>query len=139
MNKLQKGFTLIELLLVVAIIGILTAVVLSSVGNSREKSRRASAIVSAKSILSELTICNDDGGFVSLSVPVAGNPICATNASPATTLKAGHTALWPNIFTNTGWVYGAITGTLAGNNYTFKLTKTNQNDINCVAATGTCN
>jgi len=138
MNKLQKGFTLIELLMVIAIIAILSAVVLSSVSQSREKSKRASALTTASSIMPELTSCADSNGFVSTATPVAGNPICATNASPADTLKAGHTALWPNILTNTGWTYGAISGTLAGNNYTFKLTKNGQNDINCSAASGSC-
>jgi type IV pilus assembly protein PilE len=37
MNKFKKGFTLIELLIVIAIIGILSTIVLSSLSNSRSK------------------------------------------------------------------------------------------------------
>lgn len=50
MNKQAQGFSLIELLIVVAVVGILAAIVVNSTSNSAEKTRLASA----KTVLLEL-------------------------------------------------------------------------------------
>ncbi len=60
MNK-QKGFSLIELLIVVAIMGILAAVVLSSLGTAREKARDARRLEDVKDMVKLLVIEADNG------------------------------------------------------------------------------
>jgi len=131
----ERGFTLIELLVVIAIIGILAGVVLVSTTGGVDKAKEASAITTALSIMAELVACQDDGGFAkNTAAPVAGNPVCCTSVACATALT-GHNVTWPNVSAKTGWAYGTPTGTLAGNNYAYTLTKT----VGGVLQTITCN
>ena len=62
MNKNKKGFTLIELLVVVAIIGILSGIVLTSLGTARTKARNASAIASMSAMRSEAELSISSSG-----------------------------------------------------------------------------
>jgi prepilin-type N-terminal cleavage/methylation domain-containing protein len=50
LTKSKKGFTLIELMIVIAIIGILTAVVLAALSSARAKSRDAKRLSDVKQI-----------------------------------------------------------------------------------------
>lgn len=59
MKKLKKGFTFIELMTVIAIIGILTAIVLPNLNNARIKGRDAKRISDIKSIQLALAIYYD--------------------------------------------------------------------------------
>lgn len=140
MNKLKKGFTLIELLITIAIIAILATVVLGSVNTSRAKGNRAAAIKTVRSVLPEIMICINDNGYTTNTAPASGNPICATNASPATTAISGHTAVWPDV-SKLGWTYDLPSGSINGvstPNYIFSISKSGQNPITCKLAENAC-
>lgn len=59
----QKGFTLIELLIVVAIIGVLAAIVLSSLGSAQEKTKIARAKTEVKQIMTAAQLVFHDYGY----------------------------------------------------------------------------
>lgn len=58
----NKGFTLIELLVVVAIIGILSGIVLTSLGDAREKAKDARIKSQLSSMRSQAEIYYDNNG-----------------------------------------------------------------------------
>ena len=58
-----RGFTLIELLVVIAIIGLLSTVVIASVGSARKKARDATRIANLTAIRVALELYYDDHGY----------------------------------------------------------------------------
>lgn len=65
MTKGNKGFTLIELLVVIAIIGILSGIVLTSLGSARGKAKESSAKASLSSMRAEAELgVGADGKYV---------------------------------------------------------------------------
>lgn len=125
--KNKKGFTLIELLVVIAIIGILAGIVVVSTQGAVLKARRASALTTAASAMSELVVCQDDDGEATSSTPVADELICCATASACADIAAnqvsGHTAKWPDI-SSTQWQYsGTPAGDVPSGSYIYTLTR----------------
>ncbi|MFZ2049056.1 MAG: type II secretion system protein [Minisyncoccia bacterium] len=61
--KINKGFTLIELLVVIAIIGVLSSIVMSSIGKSREKAHDASAKATLNGVRAQSALYYNENNF----------------------------------------------------------------------------
>lgn len=79
-NKNEKGFTLVELMLVIAIIGILAAVLFVSLGRQRERARISGFKQQMRALVPAVTTCLDDGGTLQSAATAATN-ICSTGAN----------------------------------------------------------
>jgi len=77
----KKGFSLIELLIVVAIMGILSAVVLSSLGTAREKARDARRVMDVKD-MAKILVENSDNGNNALTGCTGAHALTSTCTGP---------------------------------------------------------
>lgn len=71
---IKRGFTLIELLIVIAIIGILAGVLITSLSSQRQKAYNANALTALESAKTAAYSCVL--GNNTLSNPVAGSAMC---------------------------------------------------------------
>lgn len=89
------GFTLIELLTVIAIIGILAAILIPTVGSALDKAKRAVDATNIREIVKAASIYAQDNG-ANLPDPTPG-------VIPTTTINANpRTLLWPGIIARSG-------------------------------------
>lgn len=77
MRKQNKGFTLVELLLVIAIIGILAAVLFVGLGNQRERARVTTFKENMRGLVTAYTACTDGGGTIGVGDTGSETPIPA--------------------------------------------------------------
>jgi type IV pilus assembly protein PilA len=82
--KKQSGFTLIELLLVLAIIGIISAIAIPALLGQRARSRDKSVIANANGVVSDMVAgydkCKDAGTIPTVANFIAS--ICGTSGTP---------------------------------------------------------
>lgn len=84
LSKAKKGFTLVELLVVIAIIGILTGIVIVSMGGARAKARDASRQANMRAIITAMEqVMGDTDAYTSITVDASNN---VTNAGIGTYL-----------------------------------------------------
>jgi prepilin-type N-terminal cleavage/methylation domain-containing protein len=104
--KNQKGFTLIELLLVLAIIGIISAIAIPALLGQRARARDKSARANVDSVISDLIASYDkvkDTGVI----PANGAAIIGTAAAPLVPQCWTATNPWSTAGALTGYNTGA--------------------------------
>jgi prepilin-type N-terminal cleavage/methylation domain-containing protein len=80
-NKMKKlGFTLIELLVVIAIIALLASIILSSLGQSRQKGRDAQVSLQFREYINALALYKSDHGYFPYQC-AADDTTCSTYGS----------------------------------------------------------
>jgi type IV pilus assembly protein PilA len=97
-NPLQKGFTLVELMIVVAVVGILSAVALPQFLGARDAAAAGSRVGEALGIAKECAVIAASGigraPATSANYTVAGG--CTSGGSTTAATSTVTTAVWPS-------------------------------------------
>ncbi|HIF9081638.1 TPA: pilin [Photobacterium damselae] len=96
--KGQKGFTLIELMIVVAIIGVLSAVAIPAYKNYVSKSEASSALATLKALVTPAELYIQENGALTTTITDIGT---TANANPLGTLAINGDADGDNTITFT--------------------------------------
>lgn len=136
-KKEMSGFTLVELLLVIAIIGILAAVLFVGLGNQRERARVTTFKENVRGLVTTYTACADskvaDGTSAEIGTGVADGesvPVCEVGNSAG----IPQTSFIPAILNCNGDGFIDIAGvTTVGDNWNFTASCTRSGDGSCEA------
>ena len=101
-NMKLRGFTIIELLVVVAIIGILASIVLTSLSGAKAKSRDSRRVADIKSIQLALALYYSDNGMYPLNIYAS-----SAGTAPNSGLAGGYLPSLPTDPAKTGTCTGS--------------------------------
>lgn len=119
--NLNNGFTLIEIILVVAIIALLAGAIIASTSSAKNKSHKASAMQTMRSLLPYATECYMKASSLNTSPIVNVTQICPVVA-----------IVFPAFDSKTTWGYSV------GSSTTYVANNGGSETITCDAATGRC-
>lgn len=105
-NKKKKGFTLIELIVVIAILGILAAILIPKFTGFQDKAKATQALTDAKNIATAI-----DGWYIENTTwPADSDPAVATSDEAKIIATAGVTGGTLVLETDGGFVWTTTTG-----------------------------